>query len=523
MLTLHFLADLEAFQETAGNIRRATVAERCSGKIATKMEQLQQRLLRTQLSPYARDGVGALHRSLFSQVCGSTDLSLFDHGRAMAESWLHIANVHFVAGSLDSALSAAENAKDACETYFKAIGRVGSLTVATSDHSLLRVRVMHSRVQILCGRIYRQQGQLSHAVQEMEKFDDFFTDGPGGKEETGTATATATTTTTASIHEDALLTVQCLGYLLRTEWMQESACLEPEATLRRYNRAIQARPSWEFSYFSLGRYYDKMLVQIRASSDASRAHSGARSDKRSGAVMQSSRLGHGGRTGSAADSELTIVLKIIQNYGEALRFGHTNIFQSLPRMLTLWFETASTIPSTSTLARELYKRMHILATHLPAYQWLTALPQLISRISHGNNGVLKVLVIVLVKILKAFPSQSLWAFIGASETMNRRREERIKGVLAKAETVPRLKEQVGSLSLTLLSPSMSVHRCLPSQLPAACTAGHCCVRANTFIETLLLLCEKPVFFFCSSFLFFFASLFSTCVLWTSCRSVQRKS
>ena len=454
MLTLHFLADLEAFQESAGNISRA-VAERCSGKIAPKMEQLQQRLLRTQLSPYARDGVGALHRSLFSQVCGSTDLSSFDHGRAMAESWLHIANVHFVAGSLDSALSAAENAKDACETYFKAIGRVSGLAVATSDHSLLRVRVMHSRVQILCGRIYRQQGQLSHAVQEMEKFDDFFTDGLGGNDETGAVIA--------STHEDALLTVQCLGYLLRTEWMQESACLEPEATLRRYNRAIQARPSWEFSYFSLGRYYDKMLVQIRASFDASRTQNSGRSDK-SGAVLQS--RSHG-RTGSAADSELTIVLKIIQNYGEALRFGHTNIFQSLPRLLTLWFETASSIPSTSTLARELYKRMHILALDLPAYQWLTALPQLISRISHGNSGVLKVLMAVLVKILKAFPSQSLWAFIGASETMNRRREERIKAVLAKAEAVSRLKDQV----------RVPIPQCRRPLLPSA-TCVNCLLKLN---------------------------------------------
>lgn len=262
--------------------------------------------------------------------------------------------------------------------------------------------------------------------------------------------------------------------------------------------AIAAKEMWEFGHFSLGRYYDKMLVQIRASAEAGGPGSGSKAalwrhstnSASSSASLALSARGMGGSGGGGsknAASEQDIVLKIVKSYGEALRFGHANIFHSLPRLLTLWFETASAAGPTSPQCVELNQFMSTLAKDLPAcvavvswllssrdakkraqrccghplpvltlagrccvapgpsmlrYQWLTALPQLISRISHGDGGVYKVLVSVLVKILKAFPSQSLWALIGASETANRRREERIHAVLHKVQGVTRLDQQV---------------------------------------------------------------------------------
>jgi hypothetical protein len=82
-----------------------------------------------------------------------------------------------------------------------------------------------------------------------------------------------------------------------------------------------------------------------------------------------------------------MVLKIVQNYGRALQWGHAHIFQSLPRLLTLWFEAASAFPAGSRVAEDLSATMRSLSRSLPVYQWLTALPQLISRISHGNSSV----------------------------------------------------------------------------------------------------------------------------------------
>jgi len=155
------------------------------------------------------------------------------------------------------------------------------------------------------------------------------------------------------------------------------------------------------------------------------------------------RSSNGGARGTHANSELKVVFEIIQNYGHALRYGHSHIFQSLPRLLTLWFEAASMISSSTRAGKDLYRRMVDLARDLPAYQWLTALPQLISRISHNSSSVYKVLAAVLVKIVKAFPSQSLWTIIGASETANVARKARFREILTQAKkNKQRLSEQV---------------------------------------------------------------------------------
>ena len=42
---------------------------------------------------------------------------------------------------------------------------------------------------------------------------------------------------------------------------------------------------------------------------------------------------------------LEILPEVIRNYGLAVQYGHRHIFQSLPRLLTLWFDFGSHIKS----------------------------------------------------------------------------------------------------------------------------------------------------------------------------------
>lgn len=42
---------------------------------------------------------------------------------------------------------------------------------------------------------------------------------------------------------------------------------------------------------------------------------------------------------------LEILPEVIRNYGLAVQYGHQHIFQSLPRLLTLWFDFGSHIKS----------------------------------------------------------------------------------------------------------------------------------------------------------------------------------
>ena len=47
--------------------------------------------------------------------------------------------------------------------------------------------------------------------------------------------------------------------------------------------------------------------------------------------------------------------------------------------------------------------------NLPAFVFMTALPQLLSRLGHPNRKVFLLLKNILTVLLRSFPQQSLWA------------------------------------------------------------------------------------------------------------------
>jgi serine/threonine-protein kinase ATR len=106
----------------------------------------------------------------------------------------------------------------------------------------------------------------------------------------------------------------------------------------------------------------------------------------------------------------------------------------LPRLLTLWFEYGSRLANidnqklqkaararsetTPSANPDVLQAINGIMVHLNkrlhAYQFLTALPHLISRICHGNQEVFDALREILVRLLKAYPQQTLWQFMASS-------------------------------------------------------------------------------------------------------------
>lgn len=60
---------------------------------------------------------------------------------------------------------------------------------------------------------------------------------------------------------------------------------------------------------------------------------------------------------------------------------------------------------------------------LPTYQWLTVLPQLVSRICHQNEETVRLVKHIITSVLRQYPQQALWTMAAVTKsTVSSRRE-----------------------------------------------------------------------------------------------------
>ncbi|KAG9097745.1 serine/threonine-protein kinase M1 [Ceratobasidium sp. 370] len=104
--------------------------------------------------------------------------------------------------------------------------------------------------------------------------------------------------------------------LLRARWMHEAGRYDGNNVIQGFLKASQSAPeqliilSWEGPHFRLGQYYDECFKQMDAKNQASRG---------------------------PATNVFTC-----RNYVEAMRHGSKYIFQTMPRLLTIWLDMAQT-------------------------------------------------------------------------------------------------------------------------------------------------------------------------------------
>ena len=80
--------------------------------------------------------------------------------------------------------------------------------------------------------------------------------------------------------------------------------------------------------------------------------------------------------------------------------------------------------------------MKRMAETLPAYQFLTAFPQIISRICHKNKNVFAVLEQIIIAVLTVYPQQALWAMMSVSRSTYKIRSARCNNIFAKVKNDP---------------------------------------------------------------------------------------
>ncbi|ODA83274.1 hypothetical protein RJ55_01786 [Drechmeria coniospora] len=220
--------------------------------------------------------------------------------------------------------------------------------------------------------------------------------------QTGTSASTVDTSSGKQNSQQKLVTAR--AQLLLAKWLDASGQSHAGALRERYQQPPKTFSTWEKGHYYLGRHYKKVLESEQP----------LKADDQSDNYV----------TGE-------IARLVIENYVRSLNSGTKYIFQTLPRILTLWLDLGAQVDKPPegkvSLSKELHKRrveqlnlLHAFLDkyihRLPAYIFYTALPQIVARIAHPNPKVFERLTHIIVKVVEAHPRQALWSLIGTITT-----------------------------------------------------------------------------------------------------------
>ncbi|XP_063916724.1 serine/threonine-protein kinase ATR-like isoform X2 [Zophobas morio] len=196
-----------------------------------------------------------------------------------------------------------------------------------------------------------------------------------------------------------------------------------------YREATEVYKEWETGLVSLAQFFDRRFQNY---SDEDR-------DSR-GSDMQ---------------------IWMISYFCKSLRYGTAFVYQSLPRLLSIWFDYGTrlldvTDPQTrderKTNLIKMTKLIDVALETLPVYVFLTAFSQIISRICHPQKEVYVELKSIIIKLLLNYPQQSLWMIISVIKSSYMVRSKRCADIISdpKLKTIAKLVKDFTSLAEKLI-------------------------------------------------------------------------
>ncbi|GLT42972.1 hypothetical protein SLA2020_169490 [Shorea laevis] len=204
--------------------------------------------------------------------------------------------------------------------------------------------------------------------------------------------------------------------LLYSRWIHYTGQKQKEDVLSLYSRVRELQPKWEKGYFYVAKYCDEVLVDARKRQDE---------NFELGSKIRLSNSACVAPLNPNTDKRWWFYLPdVLIYYAKGLHRGHKNLFQALPRLLTLWFDFGSFYQrSASTSDKDLknvngrvISIMRGCLKDLPTYQWLTVLPQLVSRICHQNEEIVQMVKHIITSVLRQYPHQALWIMAAVSKS-----------------------------------------------------------------------------------------------------------
>lgn len=208
--------------------------------------------------------------------------------------------------------------------------------------------------------------------------------------------------------------------MLYTTWLDESNQEASEALLMRYKALTKLQPQWENVHYMLAKYYNKLFDSQKDLPEESRNIS----------FMDGSYVGY-----------------MCLNYIRSLSYGVKYIYETLPKLITVWLDFAANInkvgnTSSGRNQQEIIstrkRQLSAINTHirnysgrLPGYIFYMVLPQLLSRMLHENEEVGSVIKTLVVEITSHYPHQALWYVLGNANSTEEKRNLCGKRILDK--------------------------------------------------------------------------------------------
>ncbi|GAM91485.1 hypothetical protein ANO11243_095360 [Dothideomycetidae sp. 11243] len=204
--------------------------------------------------------------------------------------------------------------------------------------------------------------------------------------------------------------------LLLAKWLDDSAQSQTMDVMAKYRHAATYHNRWEKGHYYLGKHYNKILE----------ANLKLPTEKREDSWQN----------GEA-------VKAIVENFLRSMPFGCKYWHQTLPKLITLWLGLGMDCMSKPRdLSNELFERrkeclsqvhaqLKKYFNRVPRYAFYTALPQLISRISHPNPKVADVLALLIGGVVSDYPAQALWALLPVAKASLAERASRGKDIISK--------------------------------------------------------------------------------------------
>ncbi|KAF2644722.1 hypothetical protein P280DRAFT_390394 [Massarina eburnea CBS 473.64] len=247
--------------------------------------------------------------------------------------------------------------------------------------------------------------------------------------------------------------VKAHAQLLLAKWLDRAGQTQSVILKEEYSRGIMTFPKWDKGHYYLGRYYLKLYETEKLLPPAKQAQ-------------------------NFLAGELAKL--VVENFTRSTVYGAKHYYQTIPKLITLWLDMGTeVINSQPRLPRDKELHQHKL-NHLdsinkyikryanermPAYPWYTALPQIITRISHPEKSVWEVLSHIILKVAGQYPQQALWSLFALLHSTQDNRRSRGTLILQKLRDHGKRKSNSYDLKALILQGQR-----LTDALLAACDA-----------------------------------------------------
>lgn len=210
--------------------------------------------------------------------------------------------------------------------------------------------------------------------------------------------------------------VKAKAYLMLAKWVDRAGQIQSDIIISQYKNALESCNRWEKGHYYLGKHYNKLLESEKAKAPGKQAQTFI--------------------TGETAKL-------VIENYLRSLAFGAKYIYQTLPRILTLWLELGSDAeqPLDPKYGNDEDFRMHATSQRqkmlnavntqvkkyvdrLPPFTWYTAFSQIVARICQSNTVIYNLLAEIVSKVVITHPQQALWTLLAMLKSSKTDRSKR---------------------------------------------------------------------------------------------------